>query len=974
MKKAALVFGIVLACGPRAWGYDIAFYVGAPNVDGWYTVAAQTKDVDTIVAKTGHLFKDVQRFDDARLKEFGDWVDRNMNDGEMDIIWLNGCTPSVLYQFPNVNPNGSRAERWLEGGNMIINVGDWFAYCSYEGGTRQADNGGAGAANILNLSSAIIAGGGQGLMAVTPAGQDYLPSLNAVTSDRPILLSAVVAPWEVATVFAQNAAGTYADPVVIHNTRTNGYVAFINQAVTANWIADRGLTCAEFIGNWVKEVVGLGPQPLARGPNPADGAMIDQTKVQASWSAGDFATLHDVYFGDSYEKVRAATPSNTDVYVGRQATTQLPLGLPGGPVPTGLVPGKTYYWRVDEINPSNPASPWTGEVWSFRVRPQIAWAPTPPDGAKYILLNPKLTWDKGLSVLFHYVHFGEDFEAVKNAPAGTGMPTVNAEYAPGALKANTTYYWRVDEFFPPTVFPGEVWRFTTVPTIAVKDATLRGHWTLDEGAGTTAVDWSGCGGHGTLIGGPQWADGLYGGALFFSGSGQYVNCGTGAADITGDFTLAAWIKMAPNNSGKYMGIAGRLNGIYQGFGLVRHTSDLLRLWVGDGTNDLAKSAVSSDRTYVDTEWHHVAMTHEGQANTLFVDGKKQSGSSNVALVPNPEFFHIGRQYSHLNDRYFNGLIDDVRVYNKAMKEDQIQQIMAGDSRLASSPAPGIGATVDIRAAGALRWSAGAGAKSHDVYFGTDRAAVAEAGKSAPQFRGNQAGTSFSLAGLVAYGGGDYYWRIDEVDAAGQIQTGYVWKFTVPPFLIVEDFEAYGDNMANYGAVFQTWLDGLGYDQPVVVAGNGSGATVGYAQAKNGTFCETAIVNRGGSEKSMPFDYNNVKAPYYSETARIWSTAQDWTGEGVTMLVLYVRGKRDNNATQPLYVALENQGKAPAVVSLGTATLSSTSWTELKIPLSQFAGVSLGAIKKMYLGVGDRQNPKPGGHGILYVDDIRLAKP
>jgi hypothetical protein len=94
---------------------------------------------------------------------------------------------------------------------------------------------------------------------------------------------------------------------------------------------------------------------------------------------------------------------------------------------------------------------------------------------------------------------------------------------------------------------------------------------------------------------------------------------------------------------------------------------------------------------------------------------------------------------------------------------------------------------------------------------------------------------------------------------------------------------------------------------------------------------------------------------------------------VTTLVLYVRGTKGNDATQPLYVALENQGKTPVVVNLGSAALTATSWTELKVPLSQFTGVNPAAVKKMYIGVGDRKAPKPGGHGILYIDDIRVVK-
>lgn len=52
--------------------------------------------------------------------------------------------------------------------------------------------------------------------------------------------------------------------------------------------------------------------------------------------------------------------------------------------------------------------------------------------------------------------------------------------------------------------------------------------------------------------------------------------------------------------------------------------------------------------------------------------------------------------------------------------------------------------------------------SHDVYLGTERDAIAGADNTAPEFQGNQAGTSLSLGGLVEYGGGDYYWRIDDI--------------------------------------------------------------------------------------------------------------------------------------------------------------------------------------------------------------------
>jgi len=132
MKKLLLVFVITFAFCSMAMASDIAFYVGQWNADGWYD-ATQFDDVDTIIAQAGQLFNDIQQFDDDQFTEFGVWIDQNSDDGELDIIWLNGCLPSVFYANPNVNPDGSRAEDWLDNGNMIINIGDWFGYCTWEG-------------------------------------------------------------------------------------------------------------------------------------------------------------------------------------------------------------------------------------------------------------------------------------------------------------------------------------------------------------------------------------------------------------------------------------------------------------------------------------------------------------------------------------------------------------------------------------------------------------------------------------------------------------------------------------------------------------------------------------------------------------------------------------------------------------------------------------------------------------------------
>jgi hypothetical protein len=370
MKNLLLVFLVIFAYCTTAMASDIAFYIGQWNTDGWYD-ASQFGDVETIITETGHLFNDIQKFDDGQFNEFRTWVDENTNDDEMDIIWLNGCLPSVLYPFPNRQPDGSRAEDWLDGGNMFINVGDWFGYVSYEEGYRQEQNGDRGAANILDLPYWIIVFADNTKMKVTPTGKEYLPSLNDhVITDRPVVLTAVEYPWEVAAIFASSGgtddAGSeaQADPVVLHNTVTGGYVAFINQADggPGGWINDRGLTCAEFIGNWVSHVIGLGNEPFATVPNPKDGAYHGNSWVTLSWQPGIFAFSHDIYFGDNFDDVNEGAART---FQGNQTAASFTIGLPGGPYPDGFVLDTTYYWRVDEIEANGTVH--KGDVWSFTV-------------------------------------------------------------------------------------------------------------------------------------------------------------------------------------------------------------------------------------------------------------------------------------------------------------------------------------------------------------------------------------------------------------------------------------------------------------------------------------------------------------------------------------------------------------------------------------------------------------------------------
>ncbi|MBN1804076.1 MAG: LamG domain-containing protein [Sedimentisphaerales bacterium] len=242
-------------------------------------------------------------------------------------------------------------------------------------------------------------------------------------------------------------------------------MVIIGEANISEWSGDRffhgmmddlriynhALSADEILGAMQDQV-----WPYAWGPVPQDGAMHFDTWANLSWSPGGYAASHDIYIGDNFEDVDAGADST---FQGNQTDTFLVVGFPGFAFPDGLVPGTTYYWRVDEINDDEPNSPWKGDIWSFSIPPKTAYFPDPADGAESVSVTDRLSWTPGFGAKLHTVYFGETFEEVDNATGGHVQgPTT---YNPGTLKMAKTYYWRVDEFDITETHKGNIWSFTT---------------------------------------------------------------------------------------------------------------------------------------------------------------------------------------------------------------------------------------------------------------------------------------------------------------------------------------------------------------------------------------------------------------------------------------------------------------------------------------------------------------------------------
>ena len=269
------------------------------------------------------------------------------------------------------------------------------------------------------------------------------------------------------------------------------------------------------------------------------------------------------------------------------------------------------------------------------------------------------------------------------------------------------------------------------------------------------------------------------------------------------------------------------------------------------------------------------------------------------------------------------------------------------------PTPADGA-VDAAPTATLVWLPGQSALKHHLYLGTSREAVSQG--AAATDKGELTNATFTPGPLEA--ATTYYWRVDEMAPGNAVRTGTVWSFTT--YLPVDDFESYTDDVAAKTTIFDSWIDG--------VTNGLSGSTVGHVQAP---FAERSMVYSG--RQSMPLEYNNVKAPFYSEAEREFAPVQDFTINDVSTLVLYVRGK-PTNAAAPLSLGLEDASKRTALVTCpDPKAITTAKWTEWRIPLADFTGVNATKIRKIYLRVGNKGSSASGGSGQLYVDDIRVIK-
>jgi hypothetical protein len=302
-------------------------------------------------------------------------------------------------------------------------------------------------------------------------------------------------------------------------------------------------------------------------------------------------------------------------------------------------------------------------------------------------------------------------------------------------------------------------------TVTVNNAVLGlvGAWGFNEGTGTTTADVSGLGNNGTLSNAAWTTAGKFGKALSFNGTNAWVTIADSASlHLTTAMTLEAWVEPTAALSA-WRSVLLKEAG----------TEESYAIYGNDDTNHPSGWAYVNGTYYpargtaslaVNT-WTHLATTYDGTTLKLYVNGVL-TGSQAVSgsLLVSTGALRIGG--NSIWGEYFTGLVDEVRVYNRALSATEVQTDMntpiASDTQPPTAPAS-LTATGSVSSV-SLSWPAATdnvGVDHYNVYRSTTSGFTPGSGNLV----GQSATTAYTDAGLTP---GTYYYAVNAADAAGNV--------------------------------------------------------------------------------------------------------------------------------------------------------------------------------------------------------------
>lgn len=289
-------------------------------------------------------------------------------------------------------------------------------------------------------------------------------------------------------------------------------------------------------------------------------------------------------------------------------------------------------------------------------------------------------------------------DSIQHAALGTALTSTNVPegYFNGLLDEARVWSYARSQAEIQTAMNSE---------LSLPQTGLLGYWKLNDASGSTATDSSGSGINGTLTNGPIWGVGFgdLSTGLYFDGTNDYVTFGAAPGLGAAQFTLEGWVRKlgagATTGTGTG-GLAAAVPLITKGRGEADGSNLDMNYFLGLDTIgrlvvDFEEGATGASpglnhpftgSTVVSSGvWHHVAATYDGTSWRLYLDGALD-GTLNVGRPPRADSIQHAALGTALTSTgaaagYFNGVLDDVRIWNYARSQAEIQAAMNNELSL-----------------------------------------------------------------------------------------------------------------------------------------------------------------------------------------------------------------------------------------------------------------------------------------------------
>lgn len=736
-------------------------------------------------------------------------------------------------------------------------------------------------------------------------------------------------------------------------------------------------------------------QPFVYQPVPADGAMDVPRDVVLSWTPSESGQSHNVYLGDSLADVSAAEAGNPlGVLVAQDQTA-----VQYAPLPGRLQFGQTYYWRVDDA-----AGDSKGAVWSFTVEPEGYLLDAQRVTATASSWNsdgegPEKTVDgSGLDLDDGHSTAATDMWLSGSVPLGEAawiqyeLDDVYALHQMRVWNHNTETEpligFGIKEAIVEHSLDGTVWTALDDPQEFERATGKAGYATATtvqlNGAVARYVRITPISNWGGLL--PQYglSEVQF---LYIPVSAEQPDPPSGATDLAPELTLSwragrqtvahdVYFSADPlsvlDETAPVVTVSqasfdpGALDLGTTYYWKVNEVNDVSdpSVWPGDLWNFTTQEYVLVEdfESYTDEEGDRIYET--------WIDGWENETGSMVGYLDAPfaerTIVHGGQQSMPL--QYDNTSSPFYSETERRWTAPQDWTIHGADTLLLhvrGNPVPFLerpDGSILISGTGTNIWGTEDGFRFAYKTLRGDGSIVArvdslvdthESAKACVMIRRTlEPGSSYAAVNLTPRKGVLFTLRLRQGVAA-------VWgdpeqpdvstplgADIQPPYWI--KLERNGDQFsAFYSVDGMAWEPTYGTPQTIPMDGD-------------------VLIGLGVTSRQL-------SEPTFAEFSNV-STTGNVTGQ---WQVEAVGAEQPGNDPSPLYVAIaDSMGRTATVTHPDELAVASVSWQPWLIPLSEFsaAGVNMGMVETMVIGVGDRENPIPGGAGVIYIDDIQFGRP